>query len=158
MYTGQKDIPLNEEGIRQAQDIAQQLKDLKVDVCYCSPLIRARQTCKEILKLHSEKIPVIFDDRLKKRDYGKLVDKPVGSIPFNRWKIGADDEKTKEYQIETIPHMYSRLKIFFDEIYIDKNKNILVVAHSGVGRNASAYFWGMSKDNDFLNIKIANGI
>ena len=33
IYTGQKDVPLNETGIKQAQDTAETLKDIKFDIC-----------------------------------------------------------------------------------------------------------------------------
>ena len=156
IYAGQKDIPLNKEGINQAKKTALKLKDISFDICYCSPLKGAKQTLEEIIKLNSKTFPVIYDDRLKERDYGKLVDKPVGSEPFNRWKIGVDEEINQKYEIETIPNVYNRIKSFFDEILKNHYKNILIVAHSGVGRVTSAYFNGMPKDQDLSNIKISN--
>ncbi len=156
IYTGQKDVPLNETGIKQAQDTAETLKDIKFDICYCSPLIRAKQTCEQILK-HHPNLKVIYDNRLKERDYGKLVGKPVGSIPFNRWQVGAAEDLTKEYEIEEIMHVYNRLEDFYNEILKNHtNKNILLVAHSGIGRISHAYFYGMPENNDFSNIKIPN--
>ena len=156
IYTGQKDIALNQNGLKQAVETAEKLKDVKFDICYCSPLIRAKQTCEQILKYHKA-VTVIYDDRLKERDYGELVDKPVGSIPFNRWKVGADDALTEKYKIEPILHVYKRVEEFFDEI-LSKNrgKNILIVAHSGIGRIGSAYFNGMPDGQDFSTIKIPN--
>ena len=41
---GQTDIPLNETGVRQAEKVREELKDEVFDVCYCSPLMRARRT------------------------------------------------------------------------------------------------------------------
>ena len=53
--------------------------------------------------------------------------------------------------------VYDRVSNFYDEI-IKKygNKNILVVAHSGIGRISSAYFNGFPKDNDFSTIVMQN--
>ena len=45
---GRTDMPLNEKGIKQAQELARSLKDLKIDVFLCSPLLRARQTADAI--------------------------------------------------------------------------------------------------------------
>ena len=156
IYTGQKDVPLNENGIAQAKETAKMLKDVKFDVCFCSPLVRARQTCEEILKSHPG-LKVNFDDRLKERDYGKLVGLSVGSIKFNRWKVGDDDGMNKQYQIEEIMSVYNRVADFYDEVLPKyKGKNVLVVAHSGIGRIGSAYFNGMPENLDFSLIQIKN--
>lgn len=64
IYAGQQDIPLNATGIDQAKQTALTLKDIKFDLCFCSPLQRAKQTCSEILKYHKDLNP-IYDDRLK---------------------------------------------------------------------------------------------
>ncbi len=156
IYAGQQDIPLNQNGIEQAKQTALDLQKIKFDVCFCSPLIRAKQTCYEILKHHNNLSP-IFDDRLKERYYGKLENQPVGSIKFNRWKVGADEEQTKNLNIEMIIDVYKRVSNFFDEILNKyKDKNILVVAHSGIGRIGSAYFNGFPPENDFSTINIPN--
>lgn len=156
IYAGQQDIPLNRNGIKQAQQTALILKDIKFDACFCSPLIRAKQTCEEILKFHKN-LAVNCDDRLKERYYGKLENLPVGSIKFNRWKIGEDENQIKQFEIEEIMSVYNRVSDFFDEI-LNKygNKNILVVAHSGIGRISFAYFNGFPPENDFSGIRIPN--
>ena len=45
---GRTDIPLNDRGIEQAEEMARSLKDIKIDVFLCSPLSRARQTADAI--------------------------------------------------------------------------------------------------------------
>lgn len=156
IYTGQKDVPLNQNGIAQAKSTAEELKDTKIDICFCSPLLRAKQTCEEIVKYHKN-LRVIYDDRLKERDYGNLVGLPVDTINYNRWQVINDKRTQKEYNAETIMSVFERLSSFYDEILPKyKNKNILVVAHSGVGRISSAYFNGMPEDMDFSTIKIKN--
>ena len=95
IFAGHLDVPLNEEGFKQAHKTAEELKDIKFDVCYCSPLIRAKQTCDEILKFHKGLKP-IYDDRLKERFYGDMENKPVKDLNFNHWKLIDFDEQTKE--------------------------------------------------------------
>ena len=41
---GRTDIPLNANGMNQARELARSMKDLKIDVFLCSPLLRTRQT------------------------------------------------------------------------------------------------------------------
>ena len=60
---------LKEKGFEQAKETAKNLKDIKFDICFCSPLLRTRQTLDEIIKYH-QNLNVIYDDRLKERDYG----------------------------------------------------------------------------------------
>lgn len=156
IYTGQKDIPLNKTGIEQAKQVAEQLSDIKFDVCFCSPLTRAKQTCKEILAFQP-RTKVFYDDRLKERDYGELVNLPMGSIKFNRWKIGEDEPLADRWKVEKIMSVYKRVAEFYDEILSNyKNKNILIVAHSGIGRVGSAYFNDMPADQDFSSIEVPN--
>ena len=54
---GRTDIPLNEEGRNMARKAADIYKDINFDVCYCSPLKRAKETA-EIL-LEGRNIPII---------------------------------------------------------------------------------------------------
>ena len=60
---GKTDIPLNDEGRQMAIDAGIQYRDVHFDTCYCSPLIRARQTAE--LFLQGRDVPVIIDDRLE---------------------------------------------------------------------------------------------
>ena len=68
-YQGQMDIPLNEEGIRQARELSVLLADDIFDFIYSSDLQRARQTA-EILR-EGRKIPLITDRRLREIAFGE---------------------------------------------------------------------------------------
>ena len=59
---GKTDIPLNDMGIKMAREAKERYKDVNFDICYCSPLMRARETA--ALVLDGRNIPVIIDDRL----------------------------------------------------------------------------------------------
>ncbi len=65
---GKNDIPLNENGIKMAEEAAGKYKDIHFDICFCSPLVRAKKTA-EIL-MEGRNIPIIFDDRLKEMNFG----------------------------------------------------------------------------------------
>lgn len=64
---GRTDIPLNEEGRLMAEKAWEEYKDLHIDVCYCSPLIRAVETAQIVLK--TRKIPIIKDERLMEMSF-----------------------------------------------------------------------------------------
>ncbi len=152
LLTGWSATPLNEKGFEQAKETAKNLKDIKFDICFCSPLLRTRQTLDEIIKYH-QNLNVIYDDRLKERDYGEITGQPANICKFRRWN--ANDEIP--YKMETIPEMFDRIASFYDDLKRNyKGKNILIVAHSGVGRMTHFYFNGKPQDNDYSNFEIGN--
>lgn len=65
---GQKDMELNENGIRLARITAEKVKDIPIDICYTSPLKRARKTAE--LVLAGRNIPIIEDARLMEISFG----------------------------------------------------------------------------------------
>lgn len=60
LFTGWVDVPLCQEGIMEAYKAGEQIKDLPIDVVYCSALIRSVMTAMIALSNHSsQKVPVI---------------------------------------------------------------------------------------------------
>ena len=45
-----------------AEQAKEKYKDVNFDICYCSPLVRAKQTAEIVLK--GRNIPIVYDDRL----------------------------------------------------------------------------------------------
>ncbi len=74
-------------------------------------LLRTRQTLDEIIKYHKN-LKVIFDDRLKERDYGEITGQPASVCNFRRWN--ANDEIP--FKMETIPQMFDRVAKFYDDL------------------------------------------
>lgn len=71
---GRTDIPLCEEGRQMAKNAHEEYKDVHFDVCYCSPLCRARETAQ--LLLEGRNVPVITDERLIEMSFGIYEGKP----------------------------------------------------------------------------------
>ncbi len=69
-YGGRIDVPLNDTGIKQAQELHEKLKDIKFDLVYSSPLQRAIKTAEIICDNE-----IIKDDRIIERDNGELEGK-----------------------------------------------------------------------------------
>ena len=67
---GAMDIPLAPEGIELAKRTGEALKDVPFDICFTSPLARARQTAHYVLG--NRQIPVIEDKRIQEIDFGVL--------------------------------------------------------------------------------------
>ena len=65
---GRTDIPLNDEGRQMARDAAEEYKDLHLDICYCSPMIRAKETAQILLS--GRDVPIVYDERLIEMGFG----------------------------------------------------------------------------------------
>ena len=76
---GQTDIPLNENGIRLAQETAEGMKEIPFDLCITSPLSRARQTAEIVLG--GRKVPIIEDARIEELSFGNW--EGIGCRPEN---------------------------------------------------------------------------
>lgn len=67
---GSVDIELNEIGIKQAYITKENLDSISIDVIFCSPLKRAKQTAEIINK--GRNLEIIYDERLRERNYGEF--------------------------------------------------------------------------------------
>ena len=67
---GAVDVPLAKEGILLAEKTGEALKDVKFDICFTSPLSRARQTAECVLG--DRNVPIIPDKRIQEINFGDL--------------------------------------------------------------------------------------
>jgi 2,3-bisphosphoglycerate-dependent phosphoglycerate mutase len=74
LFSGWRDPVLTSKGFLQAEEIAKQLSQQKIDYAFASHLKRARKTLEIVLEKHTT-IPVFIDDRLIERCYGELQGK-----------------------------------------------------------------------------------
>ena len=143
---------INENGIKQAEALSEKIKDLKYDVVYCSPLLRAMHTAKIV---NRNNVETIYDDRIQERDPGTLAGMPWDTTDRDEyWNYYSE---TKFGTEESVKELFSRVHAFLDEL---KNKNfdsVLVVAHSGVSKAFYGYFNGVPEDGNFLHLGLKNG-
>ena len=148
-YCGRTDLPLTEKGIKQAQLVQQQLKDISFDAVYSSPLERAYRTA----KIASGEKEVIKDDRLIEADFGKWEGKTKEQFIeedrglWERWLN--DPMQTKAGDTgETALEVIMRVNDFFTAaFYKHPSGNILVVGHNGMNRFYLSYKLGMPIKN-----------
>ena len=142
---GRTDIPLNDEGRRMAQDAAKEYADVHFDICYCSPLIRAKETAEILLK--DRDVPIVFDDRLKEMCFGiyegiensfQIPDCPVNVLFWNPEKYTVPVEGG-----ESMDEILGRTKAFLDEVIepgLKEGKDILIVAHGATNSALTCQF------------------
>src|SRR5690349_17933268 len=68
-YQGQEDAPLSELGLRQADALANRLKNESLDAIYTSPLQRALRTAEAIARFHPQ-VPFREDKALYEIHHG----------------------------------------------------------------------------------------
>ena len=144
LILGTTDIGLNENGFRQAEELADRIAELNcIDVIISSPMKRAFTTA----SLVSEKtgIPVVTDERFREWDYGIYEGKPRFTEGFSENKInyGVRMGQTGESLLQLSHRVFSAL----DEIIRNYDgKNVLIVSHGGVCRVIEMYFHDMTTE------------
>jgi len=81
IFRGTYDIPLNENGRKQAKLVAKALEGIKIDAAYTSPLSRAKESA-EIITANHDICPVI-DDAFIDMDYGEWTGKEDSFVAKN---------------------------------------------------------------------------
>ena len=119
---GRRDVPLNENGRKQAETLRDKLVEMDFDCCYSSPLVRARETAEIVC---DGKCEVVYDDNLMERHGGGLEGKIV-----NNW---GDFEKDET--IETDAEILARARQFLKMLEKTGYKRVLVVSHNGLLKN-----------------------
>jgi 2,3-bisphosphoglycerate-dependent phosphoglycerate mutase len=71
IFSGWRDPDLTQKGLTQANEIAEQLRQEKIDYAFTSHLKRAQRTLEVVLDSHPD-VPVFLDDHLIERCYGLL--------------------------------------------------------------------------------------
>ncbi len=134
---GQTDIPLNDEGRHMAEEASEECRNVHFDLCYCSPLIRARETAEIILRERS--IPIITDERLKEMAFGicegaeNYREMPDTEIPV----LFRSPEKYTDPPegAESLDDLIRRTGEFLNELVYPKlkdGKDILIVGHGAM--------------------------
>lgn len=142
---GLADIPLNNNGIKQANEVKKKFDELDIDLIYCSPLIRAKQTAEIINK--NKKLNIIFDDRLKERNYGEF--EGINKSTFNYNEFWAYRKNIHYKEAENIQDFFERINVFLQELkYNYSDKNILIVTHAGVLKAIECNIKGLMNDED----------
>lgn len=151
---GRVDIPLNEEGIRQAKELAAKMKEenIHIDLIFVSPLIRARQTA-DILNevLHA---PILVDERIIEEYYGTFE----GVSRKNEDYLKQHDNFVKRYPNgESYLDVCYRVYSFLNDIKKNyRDKNVLMVCHGGMSRLVRSFFEDEMENRDFLDNLVSN--
>lgn len=128
---GSVDIPLSDEGIEHAKIMAEKLQNSKIDVAFCSPLNRAKQTMEIINNSRDNKIPIMIEESLTERNYELYEGRNKNLFNYNiLWDYSnpLNIEKFFEFAWPIIHFIFGKL------IRAYKDKTVLIVSHGGVSK------------------------
>ena len=138
------DAPLNETGMKQAEDLAAALSG-DFDIIISSTLKRASQTA-EVIKQRFDK-PLVFNKLLEERSFGSFAGKSWDEIEqkthnkVNRVIDAKEQYNFRPYGGESVEDVRQRLVRFIEESKRNyHDKIILVVTHGGIVRLAHHLF------------------
>lgn len=141
---------LNENGIRQANELKEKIRNINYDIIISSPLLRAKHTA-QIINVNNKEI--LINDKLKERDPGNLSGNPL--TVTNRDEYWNYNTTITYGTSENIREFFMRIYNFLDELKKEDYESVLIVAHSGVSKAFNGYFEGI-KDGMFLDRGLKN--
>ena len=157
---GRTDIPLNEEGRKMAREAAERYREELFEICFSSPLVRARETAELLLK--GRDIPVTVDERLTEMAFGvcegtsncyNIPDSPVRVFFFHPEAYTNPAEGG-----ESITDLIRRTGAFLEEkVYplIREGKNVLLVGHGAMNMSLVVQVWDLPLE-EFWTVGIEN--
>ena len=163
-FTGWTDVSLSEEGINNAESVAESLKGIDIDIVYTSPLKRNRNTVSLILNLLDKNdLPVMVDESLNERHYGDLqglnkdkVKEEYGEEQVQQWRRGWDQappggESLKDVFNRVVPYYENNIKTD-----LKSGKNVLIVASHNSLRALVKYLENIP-DDEIISLEIPTG-
>lgn len=163
VFRGQIDVPLNQNGLKQARALGDALKGQKLDAIYSSPLSRAVQTAEEIAKFQNLNVDV--EDGFLDLSYGEWqgvsheevkarhpeLDKKWHEQPhLLRFPGGESLDDVRERSMNALKRIASK----------HPDDTIVLVAHRVVNKVVlcavldldNSYFWRIRQDTCCINI------
>ncbi len=153
-WTGLRDRHLDDYGFKKSEDMGFLIKDIPIDYAFASMLVRSIETLSCMLNVCKRyEVPTEHSAALNERDYGDYT----GKNKFEMEKLLGEEEYKKlrrgwDYPVphgETLKMVYGRaVPYFLKKILplINKDKNILVVAHGNSLRALVKYIENISDD------------
>lgn len=151
IFSGWHNVSLDKQGIEEAREISEKLKDKNATIAYQSDQVRSQETLKIVLGDYHKGVEVITDPRIKERDYGSLTGLSkdelvkIDPINFERWHRGYADRPPGG---ESIQDVENRVLSFLEEVMSTWKKDDVIFISSSANtiRPMRRYFEKLSVD------------
>ncbi|MBQ7351276.1 MAG: histidine phosphatase family protein [Clostridia bacterium] len=146
------DEDINSEGIRQAESLRENMRDIDYDIIISSPLTRALHTA-QIINCREKEI--VVDDRIIERKAGKMTLASLNDVDnIDWWRISPVADY---YDAETVVNLIERIRLFLKDIQEKyKNKNIVLVTHGGVSKAIRTCIQGVPENGSLASYSQKN--
>ena len=144
-YVGSTDVPAEPHGLQQVRRLARLVGSRKPGRCFCSPLLRARETAEVICE--STGLRAEIDNDLREVDFGQWEGKTFDEIAaedpetVDRWAAFSDDFAFPGG--ESIGGFLTRICRAAQRLAEDTTDVVLAVTHAGVIRGMICHFLGL---------------
>ena len=157
---GRTDIPLNDEGRRMSEEARETYRDVHFDICFSSPLIRARETAEILLK--GRNIPVLTDNRLAEMGFGSYegIENSflIPDCPINVLFHSPERYTDPPGGAESLDGLFARTGAFLRERVfplLNEGQDVLIVGHGAMNSSIisqirqlpRAQFWSAGIEN-----------
>lgn len=148
IFSGKRNPDLTQEGIREAENIKNQLNSEKVTKAYSNDKLRSKRTLGIVLETHPGLFPTV-DSRLNERDYGDLTgknkDKVAQEFP-NDYPLWHRSYNIAPPNGESLQDVEKRVLPFLEELKNSSSPDdvIFICASSNSIRPIRRYFENLS--------------
>ena len=128
------DNHLTENGKSAVKENAEKLKLENIDVIYCSPFLRTKETAEIVADIIGfEKSKIIYDNRLREHGLGELDGKSFDDAHKIIFKNFGQKLYSNEYGLESYDDMRIRSGNFISELENNlDSKKVLIITHLGI--------------------------
>ena len=151
-FVGSTDVPLSDEGLMQASSLVTLAKALAPAKCYCSPMLRARETADAMLKPLGSTYEI--EPNLREVCFGRWECMTFEEISVsdpenvNKWAEYSDDFSFPEG--ESTCAFATRVQSFGKCAAAEPVRTVLAITHGGVIRALICHFLGLDPRNYLL--------
>lgn len=152
-FTGWTDVPLTEQGEKDAAKAAEVLKEFTFDIAFTSRLQRASKTLDIILDVLGQHPPIERDSALNERHYGDLqglnkveTAEKYGQDQVTLWRRSYSTRPPNGESIEDVTYRVMPLFRWTILPLVQSGKNILVSASANSMRPIIQFFDGLTND------------
>ena len=144
---------LTTKGIEQSKKLGKELKEkYKIDMIFCSPLDRCRETLEYILEENPINVPIFMSKLIEERDYGEY--EGMEAVLVDPEELNEDNKLNKEMGVESLIHLVKRVNLFLEDLKLeDENSTVLVISHQEPIKIMAAKITGKTADE--INVKNA---
>lgn len=144
---GKTDIALTEAGIEMAKISGENMKDLPIDLCISSPLMRATETARCVIG--DRDIPILTDERVQEIGFGDwegecVIEENCISPEYMDLFFSDPIKCERPPRGETFQDVQKRTGEFLEELIANPeyaDKHILISSHGAAGRCLLSHFY-----------------